>query len=63
MLQNTKTDGHQVSGDEIDRAVRRAVQRALWVHKQLGNPICAWRDGKVVWIQPEDIPVQQPPDD
>jgi hypothetical protein len=46
----------------IEQAIQKAVRRALWQHKQLGNPICAWRNGKVVWIAPEDIPVEKPPD-
>jgi hypothetical protein len=39
----------------IDEAVRSAVRDALRFHKALGNPIAEWRDGRVVWIQPEDI--------
>jgi len=42
----------------IERAVKRAVREALLRHKQAGNPIAIWRDGGVVWIQPEDIPVE-----
>ena len=38
-------------------AMREAVREALVRHKQAGNPVAAWRDGRVVWIQPEDIPV------
>ncbi len=41
----------------IERALRRAVQAALLRHKQAGNPVAVWRDGQVVWIAPEDIPV------
>jgi hypothetical protein len=47
-------------GTPIDEALRSAVLHALWRHKRLGNPVAEWRDGKVVWVQPEDIPV---PDD
>jgi hypothetical protein len=47
-------------GTEIDKALELAVQDALWRHKQLGNPVAVWRDGKVVWIPPEEIPVQKP---
>jgi len=47
-------------GTPIDEALRSAVLHALWRHKRLGNPVAEWRDGKVVWIQPEDINV---PDD
>ena len=35
--------------------LQEGVRAALLKHKQAGNPICEWRDGKVVWIQPEDI--------
>jgi hypothetical protein len=41
--------------DLVARALRRAVREALRQHKQAGNPIAAWRDGRVVWIEPEDI--------
>jgi hypothetical protein len=50
------------NGARIDAAMQKAIHKALWQHKQLGNPICAWRDGKVVWIAPEDIPVEKPPE-
>jgi len=48
-------------GTAIDKALALAVQDALWRHKQLGNPVAIWRDGKVVWIPPEQIPVEKPP--
>jgi hypothetical protein len=41
----------------IEQALARAVRDALRRHKQAGNPICEWRDGKVVWIAPEDIKI------
>jgi hypothetical protein len=43
----------------ITEALGRAVGKALLRHKKLGNPICTWRDGKVVWIPPEQIPVDE----
>ena len=46
-----------------DAALKKAVQQAIWEHKQLGNPICTWRDGRVVWIPPEEIEVEKPQDD
>jgi hypothetical protein len=39
------------------REMRRAVREALLRHKRIGNPIAVWRDGQVVWIPPEEIPV------
>jgi len=44
-------------GTAIDRALKQAVQDALLRHKQIGLPVAVWRDGKVVWIPPEEIPV------
>ena len=39
-------------------AMRQAVREALLRHKQAGNPVAVWQDGKVVWVQPEDIVVE-----
>ncbi|HKP87373.1 MAG TPA: hypothetical protein VJZ26_14810 [Blastocatellia bacterium] len=47
---------------EIEAVLRRAVQYALLMHKRAGNPIASWKDGKVVIIPPEDIPVEDPLD-
>ena len=39
----------------IQKALRDGVQDALRTHKLLGQPVVGWRDGKVVWIPPEEI--------
>jgi hypothetical protein len=31
------------------------------MHKRAGNPIAVWRDGQVVWLSPEEIPVSLEP--
>lgn len=46
--------------DGPERAMRKAVREAVLQHKLLGNPIAVWRDGKVVWIPPEEIEVPAP---
>jgi hypothetical protein len=46
----------------IQRALGRAVRDALIRHKRAGNPVCAWRNDKVVWIAPEDIELPPPVD-
>jgi imidazolonepropionase-like amidohydrolase len=46
-------------GTLIDLALKQAVQEALLRHKQAGNPVVAWRDGKIVWIPPEEIAVPE----
>lgn len=41
--------------EKITEALAQGVRVALLQHKQAGNPIVVWRDGKAVWIKPEDI--------
>lgn len=38
---------------------RLAVRSALLDHKRAGNPIAVSRGGEVVWIQPEDIVIDE----
>lgn len=45
-------------GQHIDRALGRAVKEALRMHKRLGNPIAESQGGRVVWIPPENIQVE-----
>ena len=47
-------------GTAIDQAISDGVRDALLFHKRMGNPIATWRDGKVVWIPPEEIEVDEP---
>ena len=47
--------------DDVPRilhAMRQGVRKALAWHRQMGNPIVVWRDGRVVWIPAEEIPVE-----
>ena len=44
--------------DKITQALKKAVKQALLTHKQNGNPVATWQDGKVVWIPPEEIEVE-----
>ena len=39
----------------ILKAMQEAVREALLRHKRLGNPVAVWREGRVVWLAPEDI--------
>jgi hypothetical protein len=45
-------------GKEIENILREAGRQARIMHKKLGNPIASWRDGKVVIIPPEEIPIE-----
>jgi hypothetical protein len=42
----------------IEAAFRKAVREALKQHKRAGNPVCEWRNGKVVWVPPEKIVIE-----
>lgn len=44
-------------GRAIDRALNRGIREALLQHKRAGNSVPIWRDGKVVWLTPDQIPV------
>jgi hypothetical protein len=44
--------------DQHTASMQRGVRMALLIHKKLGHPVVVWEEGRgVVWIQPEDIPV------
>ena len=43
---------------EVEGIFREAVQDALLMHKRLRNPIATFKDGKVVIIPPDEIPVE-----
>jgi len=40
----------------VEEALAKAVRDALRLHKRAGNPVPEWRDGKVRWLAPEEIP-------
>jgi len=41
--------------DKMEQILQKVVNDALLRHKQAGNPVCELQDGKVTWIQPQDI--------
>jgi hypothetical protein len=45
------------------RALQRGVRRALRQHRLAGNPVAVWRDGRVMWIPSEEIPLLPEDDD
>lgn len=45
--------------DQVTQAIQIGIKKALLKHKQAGNPVCEWKQGKVVWMAPEDIPVDK----
>ncbi len=62
-MRNTPASPHTMTDESLARMSRimgEAVQQALLHHKRAGNPIAVWRDGRVVWIPPEEIAVDDP---
>jgi hypothetical protein len=41
--------------EKLTEALTTGVREALKKHKQAGNPVVVWRDGKIVWLKPEEI--------
>ncbi|CAN5160701.1 hypothetical protein BH24PSE2_BH24PSE2_20190 [soil metagenome] len=45
------------NGTAIDRAIVAARRRVILRHRQLGLPVVIWRDGQVVEVSPESLPL------
>ncbi|MFC1707585.1 hypothetical protein ACFL59_12350 [Planctomycetota bacterium] len=45
----------------VEQALQEAVANAVRRHKQAGNPIATWRNGKVEVVPPEKIVVPSTP--
>ncbi len=41
--------------EAVTKAIQTGIKAALLKHKQAGNPVCTWRNGKVVWVEPDKI--------
>ena len=61
MNNGQKSEGPAMSAKDklLLNGLRRAVRLAMIRHKQTGSPVCAWRDGRIVWIPPDEIPTDQ----
>ena len=43
----------------LTKILQAGIHRALLRHKQAGNAICEWREGKVVWIPADRIVINE----
>ena len=43
----------------MQAALAAGVRAAVRRHKLLGNPIAVWRDGRVVWLAPDEIEIDE----
>jgi hypothetical protein len=62
MTQRSRKDPGTIlqDGAAIDRAIEMAGYDVVRRHRQLGAPLVLWRDGRVVEVPPESVPI---PDD
>jgi hypothetical protein len=63
-MTKTQKDEDRISkimndSERVRQIIQSAINDALLKHKQAGNPICELRDGKVCWVQPENILVSK----
>lgn len=42
-------------GHLIDKALKQGVRDAMLRHKEAGLPVVIYRDGKTVWVMPQDL--------
>jgi hypothetical protein len=47
------------SDSEIEQALKEGLGKALKLHRSLGNPLPISVDGKIVWVNSDDIPDAQ----
>lgn len=45
------------TSEKIDRAIKMAMKEARRKHKEAGVPMVIERDGKIVYLQPDEIEV------
>ena len=43
----------------VTAIIQSGIRTALLKHKQAGNPVCEWKNNKVVWVSPEKIPTKK----
>lgn len=58
MKTEAQKDVHRIfveEGELIDRALQQGVRDAVLRHKRDGLPMVIYREGKAVWIKPEDL--------
>jgi hypothetical protein len=48
---------------DIELVFRKAVREAVLEHKRANNPIATWRDGQVVILQPDEIVIDNEPEE
>lgn len=45
--------------ERVRKIIQGAINDALLKHKLAGNPVCELQNGKVVWVQPQNIVIRK----
>jgi len=55
--QNNDDKISQIMGDseKVREIIQSGINDALLKHKQAGNPVCGLKNGKVFWVESQDI--------
>lgn len=52
------SDDDQLSlAKAIEKAVQESAREAVLMHKRAGFPVVGWKDGHIVWVQPDQIEI------
>lgn len=43
--------------EKVREIIQSGIHAALLKHKQAGNPVCTWKNGKVIWVSPQNIKI------
>ena len=58
MKAETNNEVHRILVEDrgrIDEALQQGVRDAMIRHKKAGLPVVIYRDGKAVWVMPQDL--------
>lgn len=57
-----KKTGHKLPKIAIlaEQAFKEAVAEVIENHRRTGLPIVIWRDGKIVHVPPDELPIRKP---
>jgi len=52
---NDKISQIMNDSEGVRKIIQSGIMDALLKHKQAGNPVCGFKNGKVYWVEPKDI--------
>lgn len=58
MTTNAKKDVNRIlveEGQVINEALKQGVRDAMRRHREAGLPVVIYREGKAVWVMPQDL--------